>query len=92
MPVQFPGTQEPLFADTEVHYYGQPLGLVLADSYQLAVRAAKEVEVEYDSEGLQPITTIKAALQGEGEPRGERCGGGTSGSQLLPCSCLTGDW
>ncbi|WP_395831408.1 xanthine dehydrogenase molybdopterin binding subunit [Archangium violaceum] len=52
---------EPLFADGEVHFVGQTVALVLAESADLARRAAALVEVEY--EPLPALLTLKAAVE-----------------------------
>ncbi|GAX76008.1 hypothetical protein CEUSTIGMA_g3451.t1 [Chlamydomonas eustigma] len=54
---------EPLFADTEVFYHGQPLGLILGTSYQAALRGASLVEVLYEEAEEKPLLTIQEALQ-----------------------------
>ena len=51
---------EPLLSDGTVHYVGQPLFLVAADSHHAARRAAALAQVTYAEE--QPILTIAEAL------------------------------
>ena len=51
---------EPLLADGTVHYAGQPLFLVAADSHHAARRAAALAQVTYAEE--PPILTIAEAL------------------------------
>jgi xanthine dehydrogenase large subunit len=51
---------EPLLCDGQVHYHGQPLFLVVADSHLNARRAARLARVEYAPE--TPILTIEQAL------------------------------
>ena len=51
---------EPLLCDGQVHYHGQPLFLVVADSHLNARRAARLAQVEYAPE--RPILTIEQAL------------------------------
>jgi xanthine dehydrogenase molybdopterin-binding subunit B len=46
-----------LFAADEVQYYGQPLGIVVADTQERASRAARLVKVDY--EDLPAIITIE---------------------------------
>lgn len=38
---------EPLFAETEVHYIGQPIAVVIADSHFAAKSARQFIEIEY---------------------------------------------
>ena len=52
---------EPLFAEGEVHFQGQTVALVLAESADVARRAAALVEVEY--EPLPALLTMKAAVE-----------------------------
>ena len=64
MPDCSPSLQdEPLLAVGEVHYAGQPLYLVVADSHLNARRAARLHHVEIAEEA--PILTIEAALEAE---------------------------
>ncbi|WP_114965926.1 xanthine dehydrogenase molybdopterin binding subunit [Alkalilacustris brevis] len=62
---------EPLLADGHVHYLGQPLFLVLADSHLAARRAARLGRAEIDP--LPPLLSIDDALAAdsyfEGGPR-----------------------
>ncbi len=51
---------DPIFAPGLVQYVGQPLFAVVAESYQLARRAARAAIVEY--EALAPILDIRAAV------------------------------
>ncbi|GAB0096227.1 xanthine dehydrogenase [Sergentomyia squamirostris] len=39
---------EEIFASTEVRYHGQPLGIIVAESFETAQLAAKKVRVEYE--------------------------------------------
>ncbi|ATB31691.1 xanthine dehydrogenase molybdopterin binding subunit [Melittangium boletus] len=52
---------EPLLAEGEVHFVGQSVALVLAESADVARRAAALVEVEYTP--LPAILSIQAAVQ-----------------------------
>ncbi len=53
--------EEPLLADDEVSYIGQPIGLVLAKTQEAAQYGARLVEVSYTS--LPAIITIDEALE-----------------------------
>lgn len=52
--------EEPLFADGEVKYVGQPIGVVLAETHDAAVFAAGKVKIQYRE--LPAILTIDEAL------------------------------
>ncbi|MBX5483290.1 MAG: xanthine dehydrogenase molybdopterin binding subunit [Myxococcaceae bacterium] len=52
---------EELFASTEVHFHGQTVACVLAESYRAAREAAARVEVAY--EPLPAILTIEEAIR-----------------------------
>eukprot|EP01028_Stygiella_incarcerata_P007066 TRINITY_DN2887_c0_g1_i1.p1 TRINITY_DN2887_c0_g1~~TRINITY_DN2887_c0_g1_i1.p1 ORF type:complete len:1331 (-),score=389.97 TRINITY_DN2887_c0_g1_i1:4292-8146(-) len=52
-----------VFADGFVHYVGQPIGTVLAESVQLAQAAAKCVKIEYEE--LPAILSIQEAMEKE---------------------------
>jgi xanthine dehydrogenase large subunit len=54
---------EPLLADGRVHYAGQPIFLVVADSHHLARRAARLAKIEITAEPA--ILTIDQALAAE---------------------------
>ena len=54
---------EPLLADGRVHYAGQPIFLVVADSHHLARRAARLAKIEITAEPA--ILTIEQALAAE---------------------------
>ncbi len=51
---------EPLLADTTVHYAGQPIFLVVAESHHAARQAARLAEIEIDQ--TSAILTIEQAL------------------------------
>nr|XP_053649189.1 uncharacterized protein LOC128700182 isoform X1 [Cherax quadricarinatus]XP_053649190.1 uncharacterized protein LOC128700182 isoform X1 [Cherax quadricarinatus]XP_053649191.1 uncharacterized protein LOC128700182 isoform X1 [Cherax quadricarinatus]XP_053649192.1 uncharacterized protein LOC128700182 isoform X1 [Cherax quadricarinatus] len=53
---------DPVFVEEQVKYAGQALGLIVADQRATALRAAKQVIVEYE-DIKKPILTIKEALQ-----------------------------
>ncbi len=50
---------EPLLADTEVHFQGMPIAIVLATSEELARKASKKITAEI--EPLEPITDARVA-------------------------------
>ncbi|KAJ3218506.1 hypothetical protein HDU67_005308 [Dinochytrium kinnereticum] len=51
---------EELFATEVVHFIGQPIGLIIADSQDIATAAAKLVRVEYEK--LPTVFTIEEAI------------------------------
>src|SRR3954471_3584054 len=50
---------EPLLADSEVHFQGQPIAIVVAASEELARQAAKQIVVQI--ERLEPVTDPRIA-------------------------------
>lgn len=54
---------EPLLSDGKVHYHGQPLFLVVADTHLAARKAARLGKIDYAEE--KPILTIGEALEKE---------------------------
>src|SRR6185369_8600028 len=50
---------EPLLADSEVHFQGMPIAIVLADSEEIARKAAKKIAAEI--EPLEPVTDPRVA-------------------------------
>lgn len=50
-------SDEEVFASEEVVYWGQPIGAVIAESPEQAMRAAAEVKIDYKD--LPPILTIE---------------------------------
>ena len=54
---------EPILARDIVEYVGQPIALVVAESYDIAFHAAKKVIVEY--EVLEPVLSLAKALKKE---------------------------
>ncbi|XP_052748813.1 uncharacterized protein LOC113513041 [Galleria mellonella] len=53
---------EEILASNKVLYYGQPVGLIVAISHNLAVSAAKLVKVYYKNNKAKPVLTIQDAL------------------------------
>ena len=39
---------ETLFAEDEVHFVGEPIGVVVADSYEIAREAIKKIKIDYE--------------------------------------------
>lgn len=59
-----------ILATPEIHFYDQPIALVIADTYERALDAAKKIKTQYDREAHK--TSVKAA-EAEGRlPAGER--------------------
>lgn len=56
-------TREELFCSGKVLYNGQPIGVVLADSFETAVEAAELVKVTYKDGSGQPLFNIKQVLE-----------------------------
>ncbi|PKU64420.1 indole-3-acetaldehyde oxidase [Dendrobium catenatum] len=55
---------DPLFADSLAVHVGQPLGVVIAETQQFANMGAKQVLVDYSTEGLEPpILSMGEAVQ-----------------------------
>ncbi|CAN6180235.1 unnamed protein product [Urochloa humidicola] len=55
---------EPLFGDPVAEYAGQALGVVIAETQRYSDMAAKQVIIEYDTNGLNPpILTVEQAVQ-----------------------------
>ena len=65
-----PGDYDPIFASGRVTAYGQPIGLVVADTLQTAQRIAAQVQqlIQYDTTGVPVIETVEQALA---EPAGK---------------------
>ncbi|XP_006658471.1 putative aldehyde oxidase-like protein [Oryza brachyantha] len=60
----FLGEDEPLFGDPIAEFAGQALGVVIAETQRYADMAAKQVVVEYSTDGLKaPILTVEQAVQ-----------------------------
>jgi len=56
---------EPVFAETKVHYWGQPIFCVVAETRESARRAAKLARIEYRD--LPHVTDVDAALAAGGK-------------------------
>lgn len=54
---------EPLFAQKEVHFIGQPIAFILAESLAIAKKARKLIKIEFEE--LPVITTSKEAFEKE---------------------------
>ncbi|KAL2608710.1 hypothetical protein R1flu_027283 [Riccia fluitans] len=54
--------RDPVFAEDTVGFVGHPLGVMVADSYEHALEAAKQVKVEYDETSVgKPVLTVEEA-------------------------------
>ncbi|KAL3677013.1 hypothetical protein R1sor_026961 [Riccia sorocarpa] len=55
-------TRDRIFAEDSVGFVGHPIGVMVADSYEHALEAARKVKVEYDETVLgRPILTVEEA-------------------------------
>lgn len=52
---------EPLFAENEVHFMGQPIALIVAETLAIAKKAKKLIKIEFKK--LPVITTAKEAFE-----------------------------
>jgi len=52
---------EPLFAENEVHFMGQPIALIVAKTLAIAKKAKQLIKIEIDA--LPVITTVKEAFE-----------------------------
>lgn len=57
-----------LFCDGKVLYYGQPVGIVVADSQEVALTAANKVVIHY-SKINSPALDMKEIIQNNDEAR-----------------------
>ncbi|XP_065079702.1 uncharacterized protein LOC135702534 [Ochlerotatus camptorhynchus] len=64
-----PETEE-IFCSGEVFYHGQPIGLILADTFDLAHQASKLVQITYSEPDGKPILpTLKHVLSAKADDR-----------------------
>ncbi|KAJ8925554.1 hypothetical protein NQ315_009394 [Exocentrus adspersus] len=61
--------QEELFCEGKVQYFDQPIGIIVADSHDLAVKAAELVEVKYSKPDRKPYLTIIDVLRAKDTSR-----------------------
>jgi xanthine dehydrogenase/oxidase len=59
-----PFNAEPLFGEQKVEFAGQPIGLVVAKTFEIAMSAAKLVKVTY-KERQAPIVSVKEAVKAQ---------------------------
>ena len=71
-----------LFVDSQVKFCGQPVGLVVADTREIARRAAGLVTVQY-SQVEPPVLSIKEALKTQPHGREQ--------TKFCPFNVKTGD-
>uniref|UniRef100_A0A1Q3FR94 Putative xanthine dehydrogenase n=1 Tax=Culex tarsalis TaxID=7177 RepID=A0A1Q3FR94_CULTA len=71
MPTELDNAEvEEIFCSGEVLYYGQPVGVILADTFELAHRAAKLVQVSYgEPDGKPVLATLKRVLAADAKDR-----------------------
>ncbi|QNF31388.1 xanthine dehydrogenase family protein molybdopterin-binding subunit (plasmid) [Adhaeribacter swui] len=71
-PSKPPTAGQPLriFYDNQIYYYDQPIALVIADTYERVLDAAKLVKAQYDKEAHQ--TDLEANLSKAKAPSGPR--------------------
>lgn len=54
---------EELFCNGTVKYFHQPVGIVVAKSNEVALKAAEKVKIYYSSPNDKPLLTIQQVLQ-----------------------------
>lgn len=62
LPPFAPLVYETLFCDGTVQYYFQPVGVIVAETPELAEKAAKLVKIKYEK-GPKPFLTIQQILE-----------------------------
>ncbi|XP_018397763.1 PREDICTED: xanthine dehydrogenase 2-like, partial [Cyphomyrmex costatus] len=61
---------ELLFADKDVSYAGQPVGVIVAETHNLAIEAAKLVQIKYkESSKTKPVLSIEDAINANDKTR-----------------------
>ena len=76
-----------LFTSGQVHYYGQAIGLILAEDQHTAWRAAALVKVTY-TDVQPPVLTIKEVLQKRGQSVTTSSHSSTSKDGTTPATSL----
>lgn len=77
------GVARPFLVDDQVHYYGEPVALVVAESFENARDAAARVKVRY-ANGHQPKSRVKAEVSRAYAPKDVR--------GFLPTDSIVGDF
>lgn len=62
-PPNYSRTVEQLFCVDKVMYNGQPVGMIIAQTHDQAVDAAKMVKITFEESKEVPVFSIKDALQ-----------------------------
>ncbi|XP_075976602.1 uncharacterized protein LOC142976904 isoform X2 [Anticarsia gemmatalis] len=60
--VPWMGEDEEIFVTSSILHYGQPLGVIVANSRRLALEAAKLVRVKYKKLDVKPVLCVRDAL------------------------------
>ncbi|MFE2997676.1 xanthine dehydrogenase family protein molybdopterin-binding subunit [Nocardia sp. NPDC059246] len=69
--------------DTTIHYYGQPIAVVVADTFECAQHAAELVTADYDAQ--QPLIRLEDGRDAQYQPKTVFCG-------LVPAVQSRGDF
>jgi xanthine dehydrogenase YagR molybdenum-binding subunit len=77
------GVARPFLVDDQVHYYGEPVALVVADSFENARDAAAQVKVRY-ANGHKAMSRVKAEALRAYAPKDVR--------GFLPTDSIVGDF